>query len=191
MQSTETLSELWPGWLVLGFVVLALLYGLAALFSNRTFVIPLKRLNLLFSLVCAIGLGVAAYIAYVQLFRVQAICGPLEECNTVLQSRYAKLLGFVPNSVIGLISYLALVFLWVWHARRKGDWLARHSPLLILAITLLGTLLSVYLTILQVLTLRALCIWCLSSAVLITMLFLLSVSLSQSNYAPILNPDNL
>ncbi|PWH15571.1 MAG: vitamin K epoxide reductase, partial [Anaerolineae bacterium] len=123
---------------------------------------------------------VAVYIAYVQLFQVQAICGPLENCNTVLQSRYAKLLGFVPNSVLGTISYVVLLFAWAWHKTHQ-DWLSRQAPLVLVAITLFGSLLSVYLTILQVFILKALCMWCLSSAVLITLLFLLSISLFQAN----------
>lgn len=179
MQSAEMLSELWVGWLVLVLLLLVILFGLAAMFSNRAFVISSKWLSILFPLIGVIGLGVAAYIAYVQLFQVQAICGPLENCNTVLQSRYAKLLGFVPNSVLGMLSYLAMFFLWLWHLRRK-DWLAQQSPLLILAISLLGSLLSVYLTVLQVFVLKALCMWCLSSAVIIALLFLLSLSLYHS-----------
>ncbi|MCX8062479.1 MAG: vitamin K epoxide reductase family protein [Anaerolineales bacterium] len=179
MQSTDMLSELWVGWFVLCFVLLAILSGLAAVLSNRAFVLSSKWMNILFPVMCVIGLVIAAYIAFVQLFQVQAICGPLEGCNTVLQSRYAKLLGFVPNSVLGFLSYLAVFFLWIWHLRRR-DWLSRQSPLLILAITLLGSLLSVYLTVLQVFTLKALCMWCLSSAVIITLLFLLSISHYQS-----------
>lgn len=184
MQSAERLSELWVGWLVLVFVLLVILFGFVALFRNRAFVISSKWLAILFPLIGVIGLGVAAYIAYVQLFQVQAICGPLENCNTVLQSHYAKLLGFVPNSVLGVMSYLVLFFLWVWHLRRS-DWLAYQSPLLILAIALLGSLLSVYLTILQAFVLKALCIWCLSSAVIIALLFLLSISLYQSSQSPL------
>ncbi|MFN3309634.1 MAG: vitamin K epoxide reductase family protein [Anaerolineales bacterium] len=179
----KTRSELWIGWLVLGFVILAILYGLVALLSNRAFVIPARWMNVLFLPIGTIGLLVAAYIAYVQLFRVPAICGPFTNCNTVLQSRYAKLLGFVPNSVLGMISYFALFFLWVWQQQRQ-DWLSLQAPLLMIAITLLGSLLSVYLTVLQVFVLRALCMWCLSSAMLITILFLLSISIYQSSPDP-------
>ncbi len=175
----KTRSELWIGWLVLGFVILAILYGLVTLLSNRTFEIPARWMNFLFPAIGTIGLLVAAYIAYVQLFRVPAFCGPLTNCNTVLQSRYAKLLGFVPNSVLGMISYFALFFLWIWQQQRQ-DWLSLQAPVLMIAITLLGSLLSVYLTVLQVFVLRALCMWCLSSAMLITILFLLSISIYQS-----------
>lgn len=174
-------SALWVGWLVLTFVVIAILYGVGAVILNRAFVLSQKWTNRLFPTVAVIGLGVAGYIAFVQLFQVQAICGPLENCNTVLQSRYARLLGFVPNSVLGIISYLALLSLWAWYNHRQ-DWLSHQAPLLMLAITLLGSLLAIHLTILQVFILKALCLWCLSSAILITVLFLLSISLYQASH---------
>jgi|GEM_PF-1012282 uncharacterized membrane protein len=178
------ISELWIGWFVLAFVIIAILYGIGATLANRAFVLSEKWSNRLFPMIAVIGLGVAGYIAYVQLFQVQAICGPLENCNTVLQSRYARLLGFVPNSVLGLISYLALLFLWGWFNHRQ-DWLSVKAPLLMLAITLLGSLLSIHLTMIQVSILKALCMWCLSSALLITALFLLSISLYQANQSPL------
>lgn len=174
-------SALWVGWLVLTFVVIAILYGVGAVMLNRAFVLSQKWTNRLFPTVAVIGLGVAGYIAFVQLFQVQAICGPLQNCNTVLQSRYARLLGFVPNSVLGIISYLALLSLWAWYNHRQ-DWLSHQAPLLMLALTLLGSLLSIHLTILQVFILKALCLWCLSSAILITVLFLLSISLYQASH---------
>ncbi len=175
---TATGSELWLGWAVLWFVVIGVLYGVIALLTNRMVHIPRKWMNWLFPSISAIGLAVALYIAYVQLFQVQAICGPLQDCNSVLQSRYAKLLGFIPNSVLGTLSYLALFVLWGWQARRR-DWVSHQVPVLIFAITLLGSLLSIFLTLIQVTILKALCIWCLSSAVIIVLLFLLSLSLFQ------------
>ncbi|GAB4477361.1 MAG: hypothetical protein Kow0088_16150 [Anaerolineales bacterium] len=182
-QEIEKSLELLPGWLVLGFTVVAILFGLIILFLNRSIPLSLRWINRLFLVISIIGLGVAVYIAYVQLLRVQAICGPLENCNTVLQSRYAKLLGFVPNSVLGILSYLVIFFLWAWHQRHR-DWLGIQAPLLIVAITLLGSLLSVYLTTLQIFVLKALCIWCLSSATLISGLFLVSISLYQTIHLP-------
>jgi len=176
-------SSLLPGWVVLIFVSLATLYTLIALFRPSLFSPPISWLKFLFPALTLIGLAVALYIAYVQLAQVQAICGPLEECNTVLQSRYARLLGFLPNSVLGTMSYLAILFLWVWRIRSQ-DWLARQAPLLIVALTFLGSLLSIYLTVLQVLILKALCIWCLSSAILITLLFLLSTPLYHESHSP-------
>lgn len=182
-------STLWVGWLVLTFVVIAILYGVGSTLVNRAFALPQKWANRLFPTVAVVGLGVAGYIAYVQLFQVKAICGPLENCNIVLQSRYASLLGFIPNSVLGIISCLALLYLWAWYTHRE-DWLSHQAPLLMLAITLLGSLLSIYLTILQVLILKALCVWCLSSAILITLLFLFSISFYQASHSPLSSMDD-
>ncbi len=47
-----------------------------------------------------IGLGVALYLSYVELLQVEAVCGPVGECNIVQASPYAQFLG-IPIAVLG------------------------------------------------------------------------------------------
>ena len=52
-----------------------------------------------------IGVGVASYLSYIEISHVEAACGPVGDCNTVNQSKYATLFGFLPVGVLGLIGY--------------------------------------------------------------------------------------
>jgi uncharacterized membrane protein len=60
-----------------------------------------------------IGLGVALYLAYVEVNQVTAVCGPIGECNQVQSSDYAKIMG-IPVAVLGIFNYLALGVIWVF-----------------------------------------------------------------------------
>jgi hypothetical protein len=52
------------------------------------------RPSLWIPVLCLAGGVVAGYLAYVETAQVQAVCGPVGDCNTVQQSQYARLFGF-------------------------------------------------------------------------------------------------
>jgi uncharacterized membrane protein/thiol-disulfide isomerase/thioredoxin len=118
---------------------------------------------------CLAGLGVAGYMSYVEITQVEAICGPLGDCNTVQQSPYATLWGFLPVGILGMIGYLGIGASWFFY--RFGPALIRkYFTLAMWGMALLGTLFSIYLTFLEPFVIGATCAWCITSAVLITML---------------------
>jgi uncharacterized membrane protein len=133
-------------------------------------------------LLAVAGLGVAVYLAYVELTHVEAICGPVGECNLVQASPYAQILG-VPVALLGVLSYLAIVVLWAGQ-KFLGGWLANLSLLGLFGLTLAGTLFSIYLTLLELFVIDAVCAWCLSSAVITTILLLLVVIPATRDPAP-------
>jgi uncharacterized membrane protein len=120
-----------------------------------------------------IGIGIAGYLAYVEVNQVEAICGPVGNCNTVQQSAYATLFGFLPVGVLGILGYIAIIIAWL---ARLLD-LPRYNRLFTLILwifTLVGTLFSIYLTFLEPFVIGATCMWCLSSAVIMTILFIVA-----------------
>jgi uncharacterized membrane protein len=120
------------------------------------------------------GLGVAAYLSHVELRKVTAVCGPVGDCNTVQQSEYARLFGVLPIGVLGLAGFLAILIAWMlrrWGSGRIPLW----ASLGILSMTGFGTLFSVYLTFLEPFVIGATCLWCLSSALIMTMLYVLAL----------------
>ena len=64
-------------------------------------------------ILCLIGFGVAGYLAYVETTQVEAVCGPVGDCNTVQQSEYARLFGILPIGVLGLFGYVAIFISWM------------------------------------------------------------------------------
>jgi len=123
------------------------------------------------------GALVSVYLAYVETTGATAVCGPVGDCNTVQQSRYATLFGVVPIGILGLVGYGLMLVLWVFGLEgRPSSGTARR---LLLAATVAGTAFSIYLTFLEPFVIGATCLWCLSSAAIVTALAWLSAAWTQ------------
>lgn len=86
--------------------------------------------------------------------------GQFADCGIVLQSTYATVYG-IPLALIGLVHYLVLAAL-LYAFRSVRD---RRLILLILLQIAAGALASVYFAYLQIGVLKALCLYCMVSAV--------------------------
>jgi len=137
---------------------------------------------------CLAGLGVAGYLAYVETAQVTAVCGPVGDCNTVQQSEYARLFGVLPIGIIGLFGYIAILIAWLV-ARLTSGRLNAQAWLAIFGMALIGTLFSIYLTFIEPFVIGATCAWCLSSAILITLLLWFS-SLPAKRALTLLSASN-
>ncbi len=132
-------------------------------------------------LIALLGIAVAAYLAYVDLNQVEAICGPVGHCNLVQSSPHARIMG-IPIALLGIATYLTIIGLWFVQRvaiRRHDDsgsnsWPRWTLPGLV-GLTIFGTLFSIYLTLLELFVIRAVCAWCLTSAVTMMALMLLAV----------------
>ena len=114
---------------------------------------------------CLVGIGVAGYLAYVHYAGVHPLCLASGGCERVQSSHYAKLAG-MPVAVIGVAGYLGILA----SLLLPGE--AGRSLTALLA--LIGFGVSAYLTYLELFRIRALCQWCVASAVLMTALAILS-----------------
>jgi uncharacterized membrane protein/thiol-disulfide isomerase/thioredoxin len=155
----------------------------AVYFFQRTGGISIKaNWARIIPVLCLIGFGVAGYLAYVETTQTTAVCGPVGDCNTVQQSEYARLFGILPIGVLGLVGYLAIFISWLV-ARLSNGRPAELAVLAIFFMTALGTLFSIYLTFLEPFVIGATCAWCLTSAILMTALMLLSVGPAKLVFA--------
>lgn len=118
--------------------------------------------------VAALGVGVATYIA------VEAAGGDAPTClagssgcATVAKSSYAHVAG-VNIAVFGIFGYVALLA----SAFFASD-IARFGGFLV---ALGGFGYSVFLTYVEIFKIEAICQWCVASAVLMTILFLLNAT---------------
>jgi uncharacterized membrane protein len=101
---------------------------------------------------------------------IEAVCGPVGDCNVVQQSEYARLFGVLPIGVLGVVGFAAILA--AWAVRRFGTGPASSwAALAAVAMAGLGTLFSIYLTFLEPFVIGATCLWCLSSAVIMTALY--------------------
>lgn len=120
-------------------------------------------------LLCLAGMGVSLYLTYVETTHTPAFCGPVGDCNSVQQSPYATLWGVLPVGVLGLIGYIAIGLAWGFSQYSKGL-LKYYSGIILWGFALVGTLFSIYLTFLEPFVIGATCIWCITSAIIITLL---------------------
>ena len=141
-------------------------------------------------ILCVFGFGVAGYLAYVETAQVTAVCGPVGDCNTVQQSEYARLFGIIPIGVIGLAGYAAIIISWMFACYAKG-WQADLASLSMFGMAAIGTFFSIYLTFLEPFVIGATCAWCLTSAILITMLMLLSMKPAKAAFSRLAHPRSL
>lgn len=107
------------------------------------------------------GLAIAIYLTYVHYAGLKPLCLSSGGCETVQSSSYAKLAG-VPVALLGLIGY-ALILLSLLVPGEAG----RATGVLL---ALAGFGFSLYLTYRELFTIKAICQWCVASAVLMTLL---------------------
>ena len=169
-ESNQGISGSVPAFIVLSGMILALVFAGAMLAMARGGGIQPPTGNWVawsIPVLIAAGLVVAGYLTYVETQLVEAVCGPVGDCNAVQSSSYARLFGVLPVGVLGLIGYLAMLAAWFWG--RTGNLTARW---LLLGMAAFGVVFSIYLTYLELFVIRAVCLWCLSSAVIMTLLLL-------------------
>ncbi len=115
----------------------------------------------------ALGIGVAGYLTYVHYAGLHPVCGISHGCETVQTSRYAYLAG-IPVALLGLLTYVAVL---ATACSRTERALLGGS-----ALSLVGFAFSAYLTYQEVFTIHAICSWCVSSAVVFSLLTAVSSS---------------
>jgi len=151
-------------------MAITLLHSLISYSIGNTFSLPAWADWLIPALI-VIGMGVAGYLSYVETKSVEAICGPVGDCNTVQSSRYAKLFDGLPIGILGLLGYLALLTAWL--ARKFMPNLEKPAAIGFWGMSFFAVIFSLYLTFLEPFVIKAVCIWCLTSAVIVTLLLLL------------------
>jgi uncharacterized membrane protein len=117
-----------------------------------------RRLRVGASLVAIAGLAVAGYLIWAHYAEASVFCGLGGGCETVQSSSYATI-AEVPVAALGLGAYGTLLVLLV----RDGP-VARLAAA---AIALAGLLFSMYLLVVQLFVIDAVCVWCLANDVVI------------------------
>lgn len=166
--------------IVMSGMVASLVYSAVAFVRGKTFDFPVWG-EWLVPVIIMIGIGVAGYLSFVETQAVQAVCGPVGDCNAVQQSPYARLLGFLPVGVLGLIGYLGL--LGAWLVQKFIPTLNKPAAVAFYGMAFFAVVFSLYLTYLEPFVIKAVCLWCLSSAVMVTVLLLLGTPIAIGSYS--------
>lgn len=165
------------GWAIMAIMAVAVIVALIVIlraFQGKAIRQYTSWLDFAIPILSLIGLGASIYLTYVEITHSRALCGPVGDCNAVQSSPYARLFGILPVGLLGALGYIAILLTWLW-GRYRTDSLSRTAGPAMYGMALFGTLFSIYLTYLELLVIHAVCIWCLSSAVIITALMLLNL----------------
>jgi uncharacterized membrane protein len=117
------------------------------------------------ALVSLAGIALAAYLTYVHYEPAALICTVGGGCETVQHSKYAKAAG-IPVAVLGLVAYFA-VFATALSTRIEAAAIGA-------AIVFGGLVFGIYLIVIQVAVIDAICQWCLASDVILALLAVVS-----------------
>jgi uncharacterized membrane protein len=127
-----------------------------------------RALRITLIVLAAIGVGITTYLTYVHYAGIKVACTTAHnECEAVQTSIYSKVAG-VPVALMGLIGYVAILATLLLPE-------SENTRLATLAITVGGFGFSCYLTYREVFSLEKICEWCVSSAILMTILMCLSL----------------
>ena len=124
-----------------------------------------RRLRVAIGLLALAGAAVTAYLVYTRYTGTRLAC-TTGGCETVQHSKYAKAAG-VPVAVLGFVAYLA-VFATALSTRIEAAGVGA-------AIALGGLAFGIYLIVVQVAVIDAICQWCLASDAILAMLAVLTV----------------
>ena len=132
---------------------------------------PATRMGI--AVLSLLGIFVALYLSMYKWGLMGAIQCQLGGCQTVQNSPWSMLFG-QPVAVWGLGAYITLLAVAIVGLQPRFV-NARWVALALFGISGVGVLFSAYLTYLEAAVIHAWCQWCVVSAILITLIFLLSV----------------
>jgi len=124
-------------------------------------------------LLACIGALIAGYLVISEVTNTQTICPETRafNCDLVQKSIYSRV-GPIPVAVLGLAGYLAILGVLLLESR--VELFVGRGKLLVFGMTLIGLLFSGYLTAMEAFVLHAWCVWCVGSAITMTLLFIVS-----------------
>lgn len=119
-----------------------------------------------------LGLAVSLYLTWIKLSGGSAYCAGVGDCDTVQGSVYSEMFG-LPIALFGA-GFYAIVLVLTIVRRRVTRGQAEYALLGQLLLALAGTLYSGYLTYIELYVLEAICPYCVVSAIVVTLLLVLS-----------------
>lgn len=131
----------------------------------------LKTANRLIFFLAIIGMLIAGYILYTYVTGSPIVCVN-QGCELVRKSKYANPFG-LPMPLFGLVGYfLILILSFLKTLQSKFDKLLNF---ILVAISAFGFLFVSYLTLIEAFVIKAYCMWCIFSAITMTVIFIISV----------------
>lgn len=128
------------------------------------------------------GIFISLYLTLYKLGVIGELSCSIGSCETVNSSKWSRFLG-LPVAAWGLLFYLDVFLLSVLGTLPRFEDLPVIS-LAIVAQAAVGVLFSAWLTYLELGVIHAICIWCVTSAVIVTVILLVGIADLKEIRAP-------
>ena len=119
-----------------------------------------------------VGLLVSIYMTIYKVTSNDSMCLGSGDCSTVNASIYADINGF-PVASVGVLDYAAILGVLIFENR--NSFFKQNSTLMIFGMALTGFIFTVWLIYVEIALLKALCPFCVTSQVAMTLIFIMSV----------------
>ncbi len=126
------------------------------------------------AVLAVIGVLIALYLTLYKVGVIGVLSCSIGSCETVNTSRWSLLFG-IPIAAWGLAAYVALLALALVGNAEANEGSVTIARLLV-ALSGWSVLFSAWLTYLELFVIHAICIWCLTSALLWLLIFAVSVA---------------
>jgi uncharacterized membrane protein len=120
------------------------------------------------------GIFISLYLTLYKIGVVGELSCSIGSCETVNTSKWSRFLG-LPVAAWGLLFYLDVFAISVAGTSERLETSTSISTILVIQ-SAVGVLFSAWLTYLELAVIHAICIWCVTSAVIVTLIFLVSVA---------------
>jgi len=131
-----------------------------------------KTFKLVFIGIILVGIANGVYLSIMKLSNNSSMCiKGLGDCWTVNSSVYSQILG-IPVAVLGTLAFITLLVLTLLDGRTP--FFSDYGIYFIFGVSLVGTSYSAYLTYLELEIIRAICPFCVLSAISMLTLFIMS-----------------
>lgn len=131
-----------------------------------------KRLTQFIVALAILGVLVSIYMTIYKVTANDNMCLGSGDCSTVNASRYSEVNG-IPVALIGVLGYAAIIgILWL---ERKNEFFAANGSMILFGISLLGFFFTVWLVYVEIALLKAICPFCVTSQITMTIIFILSI----------------
>ncbi len=120
-----------------------------------------------------IGLSDSVYLTVLKITENKQMCVQgAGDCWSVNTSPYSEIFG-IPIAILGAAAYLALLAVLLLENRVRL--LQTYGSYIFFGITLTGVIFSAYLTYLEIAVIKAICLFCVISALVMLLLFVIAI----------------
>lgn len=119
-----------------------------------------------------IGLLVSIYMTIYKISGNDGMCLGSGDCSTVNASRFSEV-NNIPVAVFGIVGYAAILFVHLFENR--NEFFRKNGTLLVFGMSLTGFLFTLWLVYVELALLNAICPFCVTSQVAMTIIFIIAV----------------